>query len=182
MEMEKCLLGRQPILDRKEQVCAYELLFRSSHSLHANIFDHSVASAKVILNMLSGFGVQEILGGLRGFINVELDLLMNETLELLPKNVIGLELLESLEVTPALIQRCHELKQAGFVLSLDDHLFEPSYEPLYPLVDMVKVDLFVTPVKALTARLQKLRKYPLKLLAEKIETHQVFQECFDAGF
>ncbi|MEJ2201338.1 MAG: HDOD domain-containing protein, partial [Desulfuromonadaceae bacterium] len=91
-------------------------------------------------------------------------------------------LLENLEVTPALIQRCHELKQAGFVLSLDDHLFSPTYEPLYPLVDMVKVDLFVTPANTLPAKLQKLRKYPLKLLAEKIETRQEFQECFDAGF
>jgi hypothetical protein len=63
MDMENCFLGRQPILDRKEQICAYELLFRSSHSPHANISNHSVASAKVILNVLSGFGVQEIPGG-----------------------------------------------------------------------------------------------------------------------
>lgn len=182
MDLDKCLLGRQPILDRKEQVCAYELLFRSSHLPSANVQDHSVASATVILNMLSGFGVQDILGGHFGYINVELDLLMSESLELLPPDLIGLELLESLEVTPALVERCKQLKAAGFTLSLDDHCYSPAFEPLYPLVDVVKIDLFQTPIESLGPILDKLRVYPCKLLAEKIETREVFQQCFDYGF
>ncbi len=182
MNIDKCLIGRQPILDRNEQVCAYELLFRSSHSLHANIPDNSIASAKVILNMLSGFGVQQILGGHRGFINVELDLLLSETLELLPADLIGLELLESLEVTPTMVARCRALKEAGFTLALDDHQYCSAYEELYNLVDLVKVDLMLTSVESLAPMIHQLRKYPFKLLAEKVETREVYRQCLDLGF
>lgn len=182
MDIDKVLIGRQPILDRNEKICAFELLFRSSHSLQANIPDNSIASAKVILNILSGFGVQEILGGHRGFINVELDLLISETLEILPPDLIGLELLENLKVTPELVERCKALKAAGFILSLDDHSYSPSYEVLYPLIDIVKIDILLTPEGTLEPMLRKLRQYPFKLLAEKIETREKFKECHDLGF
>jgi len=182
MDIDKVLIGRQPILDSNEKICAYELLFRSSHSLRADIPHHSIASAQVILNVLSGFGVQEILGGHRGFINVELDLLQSETVELLPADQIGLELLESLSVTPELVERCKALKAAGFFLALDDHTYDTSYEVLYPLIDMVKVDLLLTPVECLEPMLEKLRPYSCKLLAEKIETREMFELCRDLGF
>lgn len=112
---QKYLIGRQPILNRDEQICAYELLFRSADSLSsANVSDASQATASVILNTLAGFGIQQILGNHQGFINLELDILMSDSLELLPKDMVVLELLETLEVTPELIERCRELKEAGF--------------------------------------------------------------------
>lgn len=181
-DFEKCLIGRQPILDRREQVCAYELLFRSPGALTAQISDHSRATARVILNTLTGFGVREILGGQRGFINVEQDLLMSESLELLPCDAIGIELLEDLLVTPEVIARCRDLKEKGFYLILDDHQFDARFAPLYPLIDLIKVDLFLTPVAQLAPMVRELRAYPFKLLAEKVETREEFQQCFDLGF
>ncbi|MDY0270530.1 EAL and HDOD domain-containing protein [Trichloromonas sp.] len=182
MENDKCLIGRQPILDRREQVCAYELLFRSPGALIARVFDHSRATARVILNTLAGFGIQEILGGNRGFINVEQDLLMSESLELLPREAVGIELLEGLQVTPELVERCRYLKEKGFFLILDDHQFEPRFAPLYPLIDLVKVDLFLTPVAQLPPMVHQLRAYPFKLLAEKVETRDEFRQCLELGF
>lgn len=180
---QKYLIGRQPILNRDEQICAYELLFRSADSLGAaNVNDASQATASVNLNTLAGFGVKQILGNHLGFINLELDILMSDSLELLPKDMVVLELLESLAVTPVLIQRCRELKEAGFVLALDDHEFSPIYEELYQIVDIVKIDLFVTPVDTLEPTIEQYRSYPFKLLAEKVETKQEFLKCLDLGF
>lgn len=182
-QMEKYLIGRQPILNRDEQICAYELLFRSTQSLHeANVDDASQATASVILNTLSGFGIKQILGNHLGFINLELDMLMSDSLELLPKELVVLELLESLEITPVLIERCRELKEAGFTLALDDHEFSPLYEELYQIVDIVKVDLFVTPADTLGPTLEKYIHYPFKLLAEKVESKEEFLKCLDMGF
>ncbi len=180
---QKYLIGRQPILNRDEQVCAYELLFRSAQSLtEANVSDASQATASVILNTLAGFGVKQILGKHLGFINLELDILMSDSLELLPKEMVVLELLETLEVTPALIERCRELKEAGFVLALDDHDYDPVYEELYQLVDIVKVDLMATPVDTLGSAIECYRNYQFKLLAEKVESKQEFLKCLDLGF
>ncbi len=180
---QKYLIGRQPILNRDEQICAYELLFRSAQSLsEANVSDASQATASVILNTLAGFGVKQILGKHLGFINLELDILMSDSLELLPKEMVVLELLETLEVTPALIERCRELKEAGFVLALDDHDYDPIYEELYQIIDIVKVDLMATPVDTLGATIECYRNYQFKLLAEKVETKEEFLKCLDLGF
>ena len=180
---QKYLIGRQPILNRHEQVCAYELLFRSAQSLAtANVSDASQATASVILNTLAGFGIQQILGKHPGFINLELDILMSDSLELLPKEMVVLELLETLALTPALIERCRQLKEAGFVLALDDHEFDPLYEELYQIVEIVKVDLMATPIDTLGPVLECYRQYPFKLLAEKVESKEEFLKCLDMGF
>jgi len=180
---QKYLIGRQPILNRDEQICAYELLFRSADSLcTANVSDASQATASVILNTLAGFGIQQILGNHLGFINLELDILMSDSLELLPKDMVVLELLETLEVTPELLERCRELKEAGFVLALDDHDYDPVYEELYKIVEIVKVDLMATPVDTLGATIECYRNYQFKLLAEKVESKDEFLKCLDLGF
>jgi EAL and modified HD-GYP domain-containing signal transduction protein len=180
---QKYLIGRQPILNRDEQICAYELLFRSAQSLtKANVSDASQATASVILNTLAGFGIKQILGKHLGFINLELDILMSDSLELLPKELVVLELLETLEVTPILIERCRELKEAGFVLALDDHDYDPIYEELYQIIDIVIVDLMATPVDTLGATIECYRNYQFKLLAEKVESKEEFLKCLDLGF
>ena len=76
---------------------ALQSLFRSPKSLtSAKIQDSTQASASVIVNLLSDFGIQDMLGKHRGFINVDADLLLSNTIELLPTRVIGLEILEDL--------------------------------------------------------------------------------------
>lgn len=182
MAAEHWLIGRQPILDRAGSVFGYELLFRSARDRGADHSDPSFATASVILGALSGIGLGEVLGGHRGFINVGRDLLFSDSLEILPRDQVVLELLETIEPTHAVIQRCKLLKAAGFALALDDHLHDVAFEPLYRIVDHVKVDLLLGKKGAVEETVERLRPYPLALLAEKVETSQQFKECLDLGF
>jgi len=176
-------MGRQPILNGLEQVVGYELLFRSPQSISsAAILDSAKATSSVILDVLSHFGIREILGGYRGFINVDADMLMNEALELLPAEMIGLELLESIIVTPGIIDRCRKLKAKGFVLALDDHRYSLAYEELYDgVIDIVKLDLLATSMDELCQDVEQLRRYPVKLLAEKVDSRHVYLRCRRMG-
>ncbi len=177
------LIGRQPILNRSGEVVAYELLFRSAGSKNeASVQDASHASANVIINTLSAFGLETILGPHRGFINLELDLLMSDSITILPKDRVVLELLETLQVTPELVERCRSLKEEGFTLALDDHEFDPIYEELYAIVDIVKVDLIQSPVERLAEMIERFSPYPITLLAEKVETLEEYLRCRDMGF
>lgn len=184
MNISDHLIGRQPILNRFEEIVAYELLFRSPSSLSsAMINDSTQASASVIINTLSRFGIRDILGNHRGFINVEADLLMSDNIELLPTEVIGLELLENIVITPDVVERCRALKKAGCLLALDDHEYSREYEPLYDgLVDIIKVDLFKTPLDRLYNMVETFKRFPVKLLAEKVDTRAVFLRCRSLGF
>ena len=179
---EKFFLGRQPILDRNQEIVGYELLFRSADMDHAVFESYSHASSNVITHALSSFGMHEVLGGKFGFINVHLGLLLSEILELLPIGQTVLELLEMIQLDDQVVERCRELKEMGFVLALDDHEFNAINKDIYYVVDIIKIDILLTGMDALPEIVRQLRKYPVKLLAEKVETIEQFQICSNLGF
>lgn len=180
--VEKFFLGRQPILDRNQEIVGYELLFRAADVDHAVIESYSHASASVIAHALSSFGVQEVLGSKLGFVNVHLKVLLSEMLELLPVGQTVLELLEMIKLDEQVVERCRELKEMGFLLALDDHEFDLNNTDIYNVVDIIKIDILLTGMEALPEIARQLGKYPVKLLAEKVETVEQFQICYDLGF
>lgn len=184
MSNQAYMMGRQPILNGLEEVVGYELLFRSATSLAAANFSCPVqASSRVMFDMLSSFGIQEVLGEYCGYINVDADMLLSDAVELLPAATIGLELLEHIELTPAIIERCRELKAKGYQLVLDDHRFDPRFEPLYRgLVDIVKMDILSTPLEDQYREVDLFQQYPIRLLAEKVDSRHVYLRCRKMGF
>lgn len=184
MEYKQIFLGRQPILDQRQRMVAFELLFRSTQGPSANVTDDVKASVDVILNALCGFGFRDVLGRQKGFINVDAKLLLSDSIELLPKDQVAIELLETIEITPAIIDRCRQLKTMGFSLILDDFVFQPAYEPLLEIVSIVKIDMLQTPAAGLPELVKKIKR-PYKqitLLAEKVEDVEQFNRCMTLGF
>ena len=183
MVEEKFFLGRQPILDRTQQIVGFELLFRSQESLLcANFLDSQVASASVIVGALTEFGIQDVLGRHKGFFNVTREMLMSDAVELLPKDRVVIELLETIIADRDVVERCRTLKSLGFTLALDDHVYSPSFHAIYKLIDIVKIDVLETPAAALPEMVEKLRHWPLTLLAEKVESAEQYKFCSQLGF
>jgi Predicted signal transduction protein containing EAL and modified HD-GYP domains len=182
-DSQEFFLGRQPILNREQSVVAYELLFRSSGgATAANVTDDLSATANVILQAFSGLGIDAVLSSHQGFINISGDLLMSEMVELLPRERVVLELLETVEITPQVVERCKELKAKGFSLALDDFLFNDVYLPLFSVVDIIKIDLTVLKPGELEVYVNRLRHWPVRLLAEKIDSPEQARHCLDLGF
>jgi EAL and modified HD-GYP domain-containing signal transduction protein len=179
---EKFFLGRQPILDRNQEIVGYELLFRSADVDHAEFKSYSHAVTSVISSALASFGINEVLGGKFGFINIHLGLLLSELLELLPIGQTVLELLEVIQLDDQVVERCRELREMGFMLALDDHEFDPANKEIYSVVDIIKIDILLTGMTELPDIVRQLRNYPVKLLAEKVETVEQFKICYDLGF
>ena len=179
---EKFFLGRQPILDRNQEIIGFELLFRAAERNVAEFESYSQASASVITSALASFGIDEVLGGKLGFINVHLGLLLSEMLEVLPVDQTVLELLEFIELDEQVLERCRELKEIGFKLALDDHEFSSDNSAIYDVVDIVKIDILQVGMDALPAIVRELRRTPVKILAEKVETVEQFDVCFRMGF
>lgn len=176
-------LGRQPILDRDQQLVAYELLFRSGHQNFASFSDGRAATATVIRNLFSELSLGDVLGNYLGYINMDEDMLFSDTLELLPKESVVLEILETVKPTPQVVARCVELKARGFSLALDDvcQLSEP-FVPLLPLVDVVKIDLKTTDPALLPDLVKTVKQLGKKILAEKVDNQEDMQRCHDLGF
>lgn len=181
--MGDIFLGRQPILDQKKKIFGYELLFRTENSIIANVEDDMQATSTVIVNTLSQFGLESVLGRHLGFLNVSASLLMSETVELLPPSRIVLEILEDVPITTPVVDRCKALKGMGFKLALDDFTYRAEYDPILPLIDFIKVDLLQTPMAGMPSVLAQIRKRSnAVLLAEKVEQEVEFNACKDLGF
>lgn len=181
---EEIFIGRQPILDRSHSLVAYELLFRSGRLKNsAEVLDNLAASANVITHAFADLGVEQALGPYKGFINCDESLLLSDMLEALPCEKIVLEVLETVDITAQIVDRCRALKELGFTLALDDFVsYEDRFKPLLDLVDIVKVDLMPLDAAGLNETTRMLRKWKMQLLAEKVDSIKQAEVCHRLGY
>lgn len=175
-------VARQPIFDRRQKVFGYELLFRSSTQNSFDFSDGNRATADVINNTFFAIGLNEITGGKRAFINFTQKLLIDELPTLLPQEQIAVEVLETVEPTPEVIEACTRLKQKGYMLVLDDFYLRPTYAPLIQLADIIKVDFLATDAPTRKALVDHLGGKNLRFLAEKVETPEDYKQGLDMGY
>jgi len=181
-QAQEIFLGLQLILDKRQRLVAYELLFRSGELNAAHFLDNTQATAQVINYAFSHLEIGEALAGYECFINVGKALLMSDTIEILAQQRVTLELLETVVVDLPLIERCRELKEIGFDLALDDYVNDGTFDPLLDVVDIVKIDITQQDWPSTLGIVNKLRNYPVRLLAEKVESHEQYLQCAEAGF
>lgn len=175
-------LARQPILNRNQDLIGYELLFRNAASGPANIIDDLSATAAVIAHT-SHLGIEKVIGETIGFVNVDAAVLMSDIFQVLPREKVVLEIVETMKVTPGILLRIRELVNAGFRFALDDVVADSEdVQQLMPMMDIIKVDLCDMSLPSLLALTPKFKLSGKRLLAEKVETHAQFQTCLDLGF
>jgi len=180
---DQLFLGRQPILDREQRVFAYELLFRNGKRNSAEVTDEVQATATVIANAFSELGIEAALGNCRAFINVDEQFLFSDMLELLPRQAVVLEILETVPPSAAVVERCKALKATGFALALDDVIqLEPAFAELLDLVDVIKVDIQPLSRLQLMQLVIKLKPLNKQLLAEKVDSREQMEQCLKLGF
>ena len=180
---EDIYLGRQPILDREQNLYGFELLFRSGTENRANVTDDLAATSAVIIHTLSEFGIETVLGKHPGFINCDSTFLQSDAVELLPPEKVILEILETTIATESLQQRCLDLKAKGYRLALDDFRgITSANRPFLSMADIIKVDILRLHSSRLEAVTQEIIGLPATLLAEKVETHEDFVRCSDLGY
>ena len=99
----------------------------------------------------------------------------------LPKERVVVEILESVRPTPEVVSACRRLKEEGYVIALDDFVFDEALVELIRLADIVKVD-FLDGRSDPRGLAERLRHRGLLLLAEKLETAESFQQALDWGY
>jgi len=175
-------VARQPIFTNKQKIFAYELLFRDSYENACTCADGDQATSDVICNSFFAIGMDILTGGKRAFINFTENLLEKEIPLLLPKEVVVVEVLETVEPTPALIAACVKLKQAGYLLALDDFVFQSKFIPLLDIADIIKVDFLTTIGHDRKKIIHDVGKRNIEFLAEKVETRADFEQAVKFGY
>ncbi|HXX18883.1 MAG TPA: HDOD domain-containing protein [Candidatus Acidoferrum sp.] len=173
--------ARQPILTADQQVYGYELLFRDSLENSFTSSDPDAASRSLLDSSIL-MGLDVLCDGRRAFINCTRDLLLRGYITLLPPNQTAVEILETVPADELVISTCQRLKDAGYLIALDDFSENDPREPLASLADIIKVDLRTTPFETCSALVKRYGNPRRRILAEKTETREEFLAARKAGF
>lgn len=176
-------IARQPIFDRSNNVVAYELLYRNNSN---NFFDFSVSSnvatSILLLNSYFSYGIDNLIGNETAYINFSKSLINNDIPLLLDEKNVVIELLEAIKPDYYFINKLKVLKENGYKIALDDFTFCYPYEELINLADILKVDFLLNTKEQILHISYKYKKLGKILLAEKIETNEMFLWAKKLGF
>jgi len=173
-------VARQPIFDREEKVFGYELLFRDG--LENCFHGESDEASRATLDSSLLMGLDVLCDGRRAFVNCTRDTLIKGLVTLLPSTTTVVEILETVPADPDVVAACHSLKEAGYMIALDDYVAGDPREPLAEIADIIKVEMQLTTEEQRRQLIKQFGPWRCRMLAEKIETQGDFVRARDQGF
>ncbi len=172
-------VARQPIVDREENVFGYELLFRDGLE---NAFSGDTDEAsRATLDRSLLMGLDILCDGRRAFVNCTRDTLIKGLVMLLPSTVTVVEILETVPADADVLAACQSLKEAGYMIALDDYVADDPREALAEMADIIKVEMQLTTEEQRNVIMKRFGRR-CRMLAEKIETQAEFARARDLGF
>jgi len=175
-------IARQPILDVEKNLVAYELLFRDGEKNSFPNIDPNKATSNILSDNHLTLGIEQVTGQFPAYINFNSETLIRRFPSFLDAKKVVIEIVEDVEITPDLINTCKNLKDKGYTLALDDYDFDDKWQLLLPYIDIIKVDVLTLSILEISRSIRKVADFSVTLLAEKVETHQQFQQLKLLGF
>ncbi len=175
-------IARQPILDIDKDVFAYELLFRDGKNNCYPTVERDEATNKLIAQKYRTLQLDDISCSKKSFINFQPENVisgLNASLD--PENVV-VELATTGNKLEDLLDVCKQVKNMGYKVALENCRVESRWNSVLPFVDMVKVNTDKCDYENLSRNIQQFTDSGVKLIAERVETHEDFSVCRDVGF
>ena len=173
-------IARQPILDKSKSVFAYELLFRDGKS--GAYPEHSEDKSKFITEHFHPLGLDDICGEKKSFITFSSETLISRFPTNLNPDSVVVELADPTDTTSGLFEACQHIKQLGFKLAIDDPMMVGSKHGIFPLIDIVKVDVTKSRFETIEKQIPRYHDSNVQLVAEQVNTQDNFSTCVDLGF
>ncbi len=175
-------IARQPIFNVHKRLFGYELLYRGTKTSTLSTASGNQATTSVLSSAFLTEGIDKISGSRPCFINFTRELLLQKIPFSFPKTLIVVEVLEDVPPTADVVGICRQLRSDGYIIALDDFIYDKSLDPLIDVADIIKFDLRLSSIDSIQKTLRKLSRYNLKYLAEKVETHEEFILTSKLGF
>lgn len=176
-------LARQPIFDKEKQVIAYEILYRDgAKNIYNPLSDGDIATTTVVTDTLVNFGIGGLTKGKKAFINFTKNLLLEDLPLLMDTETLIIEVLENVEIDARIVDKIKMLKEKGYTIALDDFEDHERFLPIIDYIDIIKVDFMMTTDAERKRVSNKYKPLGIQLLAEKVETHQEFEDALSYGY
>ena len=174
--MLQSYLARQPVFDSDQQVIGYELLYRHDHS-SILATDGTEATTDVLINSYIEIGLDKLVGPNLAFINITRDFILNHHKLPPPSDQLVLEIHEDIETDDEVVAGVKGLIDKGYIIALDDFDLGKPTRRLIQFARFVKIDILQQSAEGLAKMVASLREFPVKLVAQKIETTAQYEQC-----
>ncbi|NLW79009.1 MAG: HDOD domain-containing protein [Ruminococcaceae bacterium] len=131
------------------------------------------------MNAVDWGGIERITGGTHAFVNFTEQLIIDEVAAMYPKEHLIVEVLENVEITPAILDALRALKDKGYIIAADDYEYQGNNRALLELSDIVKVEVDGSAkgwhnLERVSAAIDHSR---CRILAEKVETEEIVAQA-----
>jgi c-di-GMP phosphodiesterase len=176
--MDNKYIGRQPIIDGKAKIIAYDLLYREG----AHNDDNGFTAAVISTLLLSS---DKILGKHLGFIRVGAEFLQYDVVDLLSSDKVVYSLLPSAVIDDKLVERIQILGEQGYRFALNDVVYTAKsaehYALILPYVSYIKIDISQSDLTLISHTISMFHEVGIKVIGSKIETHDLYELCQSMG-
>jgi c-di-GMP-related signal transduction protein len=178
-------IGRQPVLNAKKEIFAYQLLFKSKNtSIHPE--DPSYSASKILSGILNNDGIKELLDKKTGFIKIDENLIDKQIIKGLQKDRFILEISENTVLSDSFINSVDSMKKQGFVFAFDDIPFSDKYieyfKQLYNKIDIAVINTRMNSIDSILSKVKMYKAYNIKLMAENLRNMDEFNFYTKLGF
>lgn len=176
------LVVRQPIFDRNLSVFGYEIVCRSGLSNPDFEEDKSRDLLSAIRNAFLLLGAEVVTGRKRIFLNFPRALILDGVAQTLPSNITVVSVGSETEVDERLVAACKSLKEAGYLLSLEESSISGAHRELLPFAQIIRGRFKSTVDRDALTQSQCCFGLGKTVLAEGVETRQDYEDASLQGY
>lgn len=180
-------ISKQKIFDNKNQLYAYELLFKDGSNSEVNFSNTVKEVSQLIISSITSKELNQLLGQKTlAFINIDEETLLKGILDVLDKDRFILNISENIDLSEKIVAKIIQYKKRGFRLSFEH--FDSSaqmitkFTRIFNYIDIIKMDVALSQPENLEKVMLKFKGSRIKLLAENIETKEDFKKYSEMGF
>ncbi len=162
---------RQPIMNKEQNLEAYEIIYQQDSSVLYNQQDSRVANAMVAF--LNHLDTSNFLEGKTAFLTIPPNLLMQNVPRLFDENKLVIQIEESVLTSPEALSILRRYKKQGYKLALLDFDFNKRYLDILPFVDYMKMDFAELSAQDVETRIFLARKYNMETVAYHVDTPEL---------
>lgn len=178
--MSEVFIGRQPILDTKMNVFAYELQFHQGLNPNEKTLE---ATAALIKKTQEEVGFQSIVGEHTAMLHLPSQLIKKDAIPEFDENhELVLEIPNSALHDATVLRNLKELKSEGSSIALDCFVDDDSSVKLASISDYVKIDPNQYDEMKLKTMIEDLHEQQVKVIALYVDTEEKFQHLKKLGF
>lgn len=179
------IIGRQPVLDRTQQIVGYELLLRSKVLPTVKAPDAALRRMQdeALIRCLVDLDVNRLLEDKLAFVGISPALLDSPLLQKLPSKGVVLLVCPDQDKLEDNLLRCRELRSLGYQIALDDFEAKRGLGQFVTLASFIRVDVARFNAIELGKLVDRFVDKPApQLLAKNVETDDDFEACYKMRF